>query len=36
MKKTQSNPVAALCVVTTLIILQFAARHCMKKYGRRS
>ena len=34
MKKTQANPKAALCAAVTLIIIQFAARHCMKKYTR--
>ncbi len=34
MKKQKSNPVAAIGAVTTLIILQFAIRRCMKKYGR--
>jgi len=34
MKKQTSNPVAAVCAVTTLIVLQLAVRRCMKKYGR--
>ena len=31
----QSNPVAAICAVTTLIIIDLAVRHCMRKYGRK-
>lgn len=33
--KQQSNPVAAICAVTTLIIIDLAVRHCMRKYGRK-
>lgn len=33
MKKSESNPVAALCGVITLIAVEMAVRHCMKKYG---
>ena len=32
--KKQSDTVAAVCAVTTLVVLQFAVRRCMKKYGR--
>lgn len=34
MKKNQSNPKAAFCAVMTLVVIQFAARRCMRKYGR--
>ena len=34
MKKQASNPIAAVFAVTTLVVLQFAVRRCMKKYGR--
>ncbi len=34
MKQSKRNPVAAFGAVTTLVILQFAIRRCMKKYGR--
>ena len=33
MKKSESNPIAALCGVITLIAVEMAIRHCMKKYG---
>lgn len=33
MKKNESNPVAAICAVVTLITIELAVRHCMKKYG---
>ena len=33
MKQSKRNPVAALGAAATLIILQFAIRRCMKKYG---
>lgn len=33
MKKSESNPIAALCGVITLIAVEMAVRHCMKKYG---
>lgn len=33
--KQQSNPVAVICAVTTLIIIDLAVRHCMRKYGRK-
>ncbi len=36
MKKQESNPIAAVCAVTTLVILQFAIRRCMKKYGKKA
>ncbi len=36
MKKSERNPIAAVCAVTTLIILQFAVRRCMKKYGQKA
>ncbi len=36
MKKSQSNPVAAVCAVVTLIVLEVAVRHCMRKYGRKA
>ncbi len=34
MKKSQGNPVAALCGAMTLIVLHLAVRHCMRKYGK--
>lgn len=34
-KNQQSNPVAVICAVTTLIIIDLAVRHCMRKYGRK-
>ena len=30
MKKSESNPIAAVCAVVTV---EMAVRHCMKKYG---
>lgn len=36
MKKQESNPIAAFGAVATLVILQFAVRRCMKKYGRKA
>lgn len=36
MKKNQSNPIAAACAVVTLVVLEMAVRHCMKKYGRKA
>ena len=36
MKKSQSNPVAAVCAFVTLIVLEVAVRHCMRKYGRKA
>ena len=33
--KQQSNTVAAICAVTTLIIIDLAVRHWMRKYGRK-
>lgn len=36
MKRSQSNPVAAVCAVVTLIVLEAAVRHCMRKYGRKA
>ena len=34
MKKNQGSALASLCAVTTLLIIQCAARRCMRKYGR--
>lgn len=34
MKESKRNPIAAACATLTLVILQFAIRRCMKKYGR--
>ncbi len=34
MKDSKRNPVAAFGAALTLVILQFAVRRCMKKYGR--
>lgn len=34
MKKSQSNPIAAICAVTTLVVLEIAIRRCMRKYGK--
>ncbi|MGN0468269.1 MAG: hypothetical protein ACI4GY_06070 [Acutalibacteraceae bacterium] len=36
MNKSQGNPVAAICAAATLVILEIAIRHCMKKYTKRS
>lgn len=36
MKKSESNPIAVLCAVVTLVTIELAARHCMKKYGRKA
>ncbi len=36
MKKSESNPVAAVCAVLTLVVIELAARHCMRKYGRKA
>ena len=33
MKKNESNPVAAVCAVVTIVVIEMAVRHCMKKYG---
>ena len=33
MKKNESNPIAAVCAVVTLIAIEMAVKHCMKKYG---
>lgn len=32
--KKQGNPIAAVMAVTTLVIIEIAVRHCMKKYTR--
>ncbi len=32
--KKQGNPVAAVMAVTTLVIIEIAIRHCMKKYAK--
>ena len=36
MKKQKSNPIAALCAVTTLLVLELSVRHVMKKYGQKA
>lgn len=36
MKKSESNPVAAVCAVVTLVVVELAVRHCMRKYGRKA
>ena len=35
-KEAQSNPIAAVCAVATLVVIELAVRHCMKKYGRKA
>ena len=36
MKKNESNPIAAVCAVVTLLTIEIAVRHCMRKYGRKA
>lgn len=36
MKKSQSNPIAAVCAAATLVVLEIAVRHCMRKYTKKS
>lgn len=36
MKKNESNPIAAVCAVVTLLAIEIAVRHCMRKYGRKA
>ncbi len=36
MKKNESNPIAAVCAVVTLVAIELAVRHCMRKYGRKA
>ncbi len=36
MKKNESNPIAAICAVITLVTIDLAVRHCMRKYGRKA
>lgn len=35
MKNSKSNPIAAVCAAATLIVLELAVRHCMRKYTRK-
>lgn len=34
MKGSKGNPIAAVCAVVTLLTIEIAIRHCMRKYGR--
>lgn len=36
MKKNESNPIAAICAVVTLVTIELVVRHCMRKYGRKA